>query len=220
MIHNNTAAMPKKIAFFLLLIMSMAASAEEITFSGDNMMGRAGDQGTTVLQGNASLETESMSLKSDAIELSGKDFTHICATGLVTGESTKNKFSFSADKLIYNRTTKVSEFFGNVKFIDKKNDATILADYALYNETTEILILKFNVDITQKDKHCKAMLATYNRKTQIVDLAGKPQITSKKDTFNAQRISINLDTEEINLQGKVSGNLIEEEKEKEKEKKK
>lgn len=196
--------------FIIFTFYAATLFAEKITFSSDRMSGRANSKNTaTVLSGNATVQSGDIKITSDVIELSGKDFTNIKASGSVTGENTKDQFSFSADLLKYDRTKKISEFFGNVKFVDTKNDAIVKGDYALYNEANEILIIKFNVLITQKDKTCKSIFANYNRKTSTIELVGKPTVTNKDDTFSAARITINLDTEDIKLQGKVSGKITE-----------
>ena len=192
------------IFFSLLLFMP---HANTVTFSSDSMRGKAGESGTTVLSGNATVSNDEFSIKGDSIELSGKDFSYIVAFGNVSGENTKSHFSFSADKITYDRTKRIIEFYGSVSLIDTQNDTTITSDYAQFQEETEILNLKFNVRITQKDKICTALFATYTRKISLVDLAGKPQVINGTDTFRAERISIQLDTEEISLQGKVSGSL-------------
>lgn len=206
----------KKLCFifiFFSLVFSHKVFAEKITFKSDSMRGTGNSKNaTTELSGNAIVTTEDIKIESELIKLFGKDFTNITASGNVKGESKKNKFTFSSDMLKYDRTKKLSEFFGNVQFFDSANEAEIKSDYALYDEQTEILIIKYNVTIKQKDTTCKATFATYNRKTELVDLLGKPQVTNKDDTFNADRITINLKTEDIKMQGKVKGNLIEREK--------
>ena len=197
---------------FIWLLCMRPAFSDDISFSSEKMSGRGNSNDVaTVLSGNAIVQTADMKIKSDVIELSGKDFTRILARGSVEGENEKDQFSFSADVLQYDREKKISEFFGNVKYIDKKNDTVVIGDYARYDEKSEILIIKFNVRITQNDKKCKAMFASYKRKSSLVELVGKPEVTDKDDTFRASRISINLDTDDIQLQGKVSGTIIEKE---------
>ena len=85
----------------------------------------------------------------------------------------------------------------------------ITCGYALFNETNEILIIKFNVSIEQKNTKCTAMSALYNRKKETVNLLGKPKVIKDDDTFSADRITINLKTKKITLQGKVKGDLTE-----------
>lgn len=205
----------KKICFIFIICLGVffqKAFAEKINFHSDSMSGIGNSKNAiTELSGNAVVTTEDIKIESDLIKLFGKDFTNITASGNVKGESKKNKFTFSSDMLKYNRTKKISEFFGNVNFFDSANETEITCDYALYDEKTEILIIKYNVFIKQKDTTCKAIFANYNRKTELVDLLGKPQVTNKDDTFNADRITINLKTEDIKMQGKVKGNLIERE---------
>lgn len=205
------------ISFYLLLPFVFA---DTIKFSSDRMSGSSNsDNTTTELLGNATVTTEDIKIESDSIKLFGKNFTNITASGTVKGESIKNKFTFSADVLKYNREKKISEFSGNVQFIDKANDTIITCGYALYNEKNETMIIKFDVSIERKDTKCKSIFALYNRKNEIVNLLGKPHVTNKDDTFFADRITINLKTDKIDLQGTVKGNLVEKDEKVKKDKK-
>lgn len=201
----------KKILLIILFCLTVPfAFSGTVKFSSDSMSGSANSENAvTELLGNAVVTTDDIKIESGSIKLYGKSFTSITATENVSGESIKNKFAFSADTLKYNREKKVSEFFGNVKFVDKANDTVITCDYALFNETNEILIIKFNVSIEQKNTKCTAMSALYNRKKETVDLLGKPKVIKDDDTFSADRITINLKTKKITLQGKVKGDLTE-----------
>lgn len=189
----------------------LQAFSDEITFSSERMTGKGTSKNlVSVLSGNAIVKTSDVTIKSESIELSGKNFSNIVARGNVTGENEKDKLKFSADILEYDREKKVSEFFGNVELIDNENNTTVKGDYAKYDENSEILIVKFNVSVVQKEKNCKALFANYNRKTSIMDLVGDAEVVEKDNSFQAARISVNLDTEDIKLQGKVSGKIIEE----------
>ena len=75
--------------FFLPAILFFAAAlsfAEEITFSAETMSGRAGSkEDTTKLSGNARVQTETIEIRADSIELSGKEFRYVGASGNIKG---------------------------------------------------------------------------------------------------------------------------------------
>lgn len=203
----------RTLLFLLFLLFLKNIFAEKIVFSSDKMTGLAShDSVESILSGNAFIKTEHIKIESNVIELSGKDFRKITARENVKGENEKDKFSFSADIFKYDREKKVSEFFGNIRFVDATNDAIVMGDYAMYDEKTEVLTVKFNVRINQKDKKCKSLFARYDRKTSFLDLLGKPEVQNKDNTFRAARISINLENDEIKMQGKISGQIVEREK--------
>lgn len=205
---ENTSV--KAFMFLIFAIVFFPSFSNEITFSSDQMSANGTvDNMTSILSGNACVTTDTIIIKSDNIQLSGKSFSNINANGNVNGE--KDKLKFSSDVLKYNRDKRFAEFFGNVEFVDSENDATVKGDYASYDEKTEILIIKFNVSIVQKEKKCKSSFANYNRNTLIINLVGDAEIIDNENIFSASDILINLKTDDIKLQGKVSGKIIEKE---------
>ncbi len=181
---------------------------ETITFQADSMNGiSGGEKEHTTLSGNASVVTESMEISADTIELSGKDFRFIKATGQVSGLNKDSKLEFTCGTMNYDRTTKIATLQDTVHLIDIENDVTADAQIIEYNQETEIAVMQINVKLLQKDNVCTSAYAVYQKKTQLLNMEGNPKIVQGSDTFRAQEILLNLDTQEIQLDGRVKGSV-------------
>ena len=200
--------------FSLLMSPLLAAAPVKITFSADKMQG-SGQKGqnSTALTGNAKVSVDSLNIYGERIELYGKDYRYIRASGNVTGEDAEKGFTFSAASLSYDRETEVAEFMGQAKVEDTKNKVETAAERIEYNQKNEIILLQMAVKLKSKDIICDSLFAVYNRNTSMLELTGKPAVKKGKDEFKAARISVNLDTEDIKLEGKVSGSVTEEKEE-------
>jgi len=198
------------VSFFLIASLVSAAPAK-ITFSADKLQGSGGKgQTSTSLTGNAKVTVDSLNIYGERIELYGKDYRYIKASGSVTGEDAEKGFTFSAASLSYDRETEVAEFMGQAKVEDTKNKVETAAERIEYNQKNEIILLQMAVKLKSKDIACDSLFAIYNRNTSMLELTGKPTVKKGKDEFKAARISVNLDTEDIKLEGKVSGSVTEE----------
>ena len=198
------------VSFFLIASLVSAAPAK-ITFSADKLQGSGGKgQTSTSLTGNAKVTVDSLNIYGERIELYGKDYRYIKASGSVTGEDAEKGFTFSAASLSYDRETEVAEFMGQAKVEDTKNKVETAAERIEYNQKNEIILLQIAVKLKSKDIACDSLFAIYNRNTSMLELTGKPTVKKGKDEFKAARISVNLDTEDIKLEGKVSGSVTEE----------
>ncbi len=196
---------------FLILLVLFAPSmlfSERIKFNAETMSGTAGDKNnTTTLEGNAEVITESISIKSDKIELYGKDFRYIRATGKVQGENVKSKMTFKCGKITYDREAKVSVLEEDVELVDEEHDVKAQAQVMEYNENTEIATMQIRINLTQKDNVCTAAYAVYKKDAQILEMSGNPKIVQKGDEFRAQNITLDMDSQEITLSGRVKGSV-------------
>ena len=202
------------LVFSILINPLLSAAPVKITFSADKMQG-SGEKGnnSTALTGNAKVSVDSLNIYGERIELYGKDYRYIKASGSVTGEDAEKGFTFSAASLSYDRETEVAEFMGQAKVEDTKNKVETAAERIEYNQKNEIILLQMAVKLKSKDIACDSLFAIYNRNTSMLELTGKPTVKKGKDEFKAARISVNLDTEDIKLEGKVSGSVTEEKEE-------
>ena len=199
---------------FLVLAPLVPAAPGKITFSADKLQGSGGKgQTSTSLTGNAKVSVDSLNIYGERIELYGKDYRYIKASGNVTGEDAEKGFTFSAASLSYDRETEVAEFMGQAKVEDTKNKVETSAERIEYNQKNEIILLQMAVKLKSKGIACDSLFAVYNRNTSMLELTGKPTVKKGKDEFKAARISVNLDTEGIKLEGKVSGSVTEEKEE-------
>ncbi|MGP1454153.1 MAG: LptA/OstA family protein [Treponema sp.] len=202
--------------FFLLSTLSvLTAKSSQLKFSADLLHGSGitGKTHTTLI-GNAQVSMDTLTIKSNRIELYGKDYRYVKATEGPTGEDTEKGFTFSATSLEYDRTTEIAEFMGAAKIHDVKNHTKTEAERIQYNQKNETLLLQMGVKISSKDIVCESLFALYYRQTALLELTGNPSIKKGKDVFKAARIVVNLNTEDIQLDGKVRGAVTEEKKSK------
>ena len=199
------------VLLMLFLTFSLNAAKSKIKFSASSMQGSIKEgQNSTSLTGNAVVIVDTMEIKADRIEIYGKDYRYLKATGAVTGEDKEKGFSFSSNFMQFDRDKEVATFFGKTELNDTKNDVKISSEHIEYNQKAETMLMQFDVKILRKEITCTSMFAMYNRKSSALNLTGKPIVTKSKDTFQAAKISVNLDTEDITLEGRVSGNVVEE----------
>lgn len=199
--------MKKLISIIFALVPAMIFS-EEITFTADFMSGTAGSKtDTTTLEGNATVQTSSMNISADAIELSGEDFRFITATGTVSGSITESQMDFTCGKLKYDRQTKVAQLEDAVHLVDVANEVTADAQIIEYNQNSETAVMQIEITLTQKDNVCTSAFAIYKKSEQKLEMSGNPKIQQGTDSFRAQEITLNLETQEITLDGRVKGTV-------------
>ncbi|MBO4639013.1 MAG: organic solvent tolerance protein OstA [Treponema sp.] len=202
--------MKKFVAIIFLLSLSFILFAEKITFSAGSMSGQAGDSSaTTTLSGGAFVQTSSIEIQADSIELSGDDYRFIKATGNIVGKNLETKMEFSCDSMSYDRETKVAQLQGNVKLTDTENDVKADAQLIEYNQNTNIAVLQIAITLTQKKNICTGAYAVYQKNEQILEISGNAQVKQDDDIFRAQQITLNLETQNITLSGNVKGSVTE-----------
>ncbi len=193
---------------------------EKITFSGDSMQGSISDsksdKNSTVLSGNAEVKSSSMEINADTIELCGKDFNIIKASGDISGKSTESEIEFSASSLEYNQDTKIVILSGNVELKDLKNDVIAKAQNIEYDQNLDIAIMQIDVSLRQKKNICTGAYSIYRKKEQILELSGNAVVKQEEDTFRAQSIRFDMQTEEITMDGNIRGSVTTTKKEEKK----
>ena len=190
------------------------ATKSKITFSASSMQGSIKDgRNSTSLTGDAVVTVDTMEIKAERIEIYGKDYRYVKATGAVKGGDKEKGFNFTTNYMEYDREKELATFLGSTELNDTKNDVKITSEYIEYNQKAETMLMQFDVKILRKEINCTSMFAMYNRKSSALNLTGRPIVTKSKDTFKATKISVNLDTEDISLEGRVSGNVVDEKKE-------
>ena len=202
--------MKKLLSLLIFIAIFQSLAGEKIFFSADGMSGQAGNKSSTiVLEGEAFVQTESMEIQADSIELSGDNYSQIKASGKVSGKDLKSNMEFNCDQLVYNRLTKIASLQGNVSLKDPQNDVSAKAQIIEYNQNTDIAILQIQISLSQKENVCTGSYALYMKNQKLLELSGNAQITQNKDTFRAQHISLNMETQEITLDGNVRGSVTE-----------
>lgn len=200
----------KTFALVLCLFAASALHAEKISFSAGNMSGQAGDSSaTTTLTGGAFIQTSSMEISAEEIELSGDDYRFINARGKISGKNLETKMEFTCDSMSYDRQTKVAVLQGNVHLVDTENDVKADAQIIEYNQDTNIAVLQIDINLTQKKNVCTGSYAVYQKNEQMLEISGNAQVKQDQDVFRAQMITLNLDTQNITLSGNVKGSVTE-----------
>lgn len=202
--------MKKFFAILIIASLCTALFAEKITFSAGSMSGQAGDSSaTTTLTGGAFVQTSSIEITADTIELSGDDYRFIKAEGNISGKNLETKMEFTCDTMSYDRQTKVAQLQGNVKLVDTENDVKADAQLIEYNQNTNIAVLQIGITLTQKKNICTGAYAVYQKNEQMLEISGNAQVKQEEDVFRAQQITLNLDTQNITLSGNVKGSVTE-----------
>jgi len=197
---------------FLIIVFSLfflsLLSAEKITFTAGSMSGQAGDSNaTTILSDGAFIQTSSIEITADSIELSGDDYRFIKAQGGIKGKNLETNMEFECDSMSYDRQTKVAQLQGNVRLVDSENDVKANAQLIEYNQNTNIAVLQLQVNLTQKNNVCTGAYAVYQKNEQMLEISGNAQVKQDSDTFRAQQITLNLETQKITLSGNVKGSV-------------
>jgi lipopolysaccharide export system protein LptA len=204
---KKSFALPAAIFCFVLLAQT-AFAGKPISFSADRLNGSAGKKNeSTTLSGNAVVTVGSLKISGDLIELSGKDYRYVKASGNIKGGDSEKGYSFTADEISYDRDTEVASFRGNAKLIDTKHEVEASAGIITYNQKTEVAYLQLDIKLKKNKINCTSGFALYRRTLSMLDLSGSPFVVRDGDEFRADRISVNLDTEHITLDGTVTGTL-------------
>lgn len=198
-------------AFLLLVVMILPVSslfAEQFRFRADRKTGtRAKGRERIVLEGNARVESESLVLNADRIEIQGNDMQIIECSGNVSGVDEEHGLYFTTDFLRYDRVNKFTRLTGRSVMEDKKNEVVAKARFIEYNETSGTSLLQVGVRIFKGDLVCRSDYAFWRREEKDLELASFPVVYKGEDEFRAARMRINLDTEELLMEGEVSGTL-------------
>ncbi len=208
----------KKVILILLFSAFLSICAysakSKIKFSAISMQGSIKEgQNSTFLTGDAVVVVDTMEIRAERVEIYGKDYRCVKATGGVEGEESGRGCNCSSNFMQYDREKELATFLGNTELNDTKNDVKINSQHIEYNQKAETMLMQFDVKILRKEITCTSIFAMYNRNNSSLSLTGRPIVTKSKDTFKAAKISVNLDTEDISLEGKVSGNVVDEKKE-------
>ncbi len=162
----------------------------------------------TILSGNAHVDTGSLSIDADRIDLSGKGFRYVSCTGDVRVVDHKRGISLQADSLDYDRTHNIARFQGNITVRDPSHETLIKAGWLEYFRDEEKMLIQIGVRIIKKDIVCRSESATYDRTKDSLELMGLPKVIKGDDVYEAGRIRVNLKSEDIILDGGVQGTVI------------
>jgi lipopolysaccharide export system protein LptA len=161
----------------------------------------------TILTGNAEVQSDSLLLKANRIELQGDNNQFINCTGNVTGRDEEKNIFFTTNQLRYDRDLKIARLEGDATMEDRDNETVARARFIEYDEDKEVAILQISVRLFKDEMVCRSEYAIYRRDEKMLDLSGFPVVYKKSDEFRADRIRVNLDTQDVTLEGGVQGTI-------------
>jgi lipopolysaccharide export system protein LptA len=200
----------------ILLLFAIPAHADTFSFSGDRTeVVLAEGRERTLLEGNARVVSNDITLEAGEIELSGSDFRYAELRSAVRITDTARDLIITAEEVSFDRTTENSQARTNVSVEDNGNDLLLKGGYLETREGGDLLFVQSSVRVLRDDLTARAQFLRYRRQDEVLELSGFPVVYWKGDEYRAGRIILNLETEEIELQGRVRGEIAVEEEDEE-----
>ena len=190
----------------LACLVAATAVADTFSFSGDRTeVVLAEGRERTLLEGNARVVSNDITLEAGQIELSGTDFRYAEMRGEVRVTDSVRDLVITAGDLSFDRQTENSRARGAVMVEDNGNDLLLKGGYLETRNGGDLLFVQVAVRVLRDDLTARAQFLRYRREDEVLELSGFPVVFWKGDEYRASRIILNLDTEEIELQGRVEG---------------
>ncbi len=187
---------------------------QTITFSADRMESViAKDKEKTVLIGAAVVNTDSMEIKADWIELSGEDYNNIICKGNVIVYDESEGFLLRAEALEYARDSEIGTAKTGVVLEDSKNAVLLKADWVRFDQIQSMVDARVGVHILKEDFAVRAEFALYNRVDESLSLSGSPVAVSGAERVEADAMSGKTDLGSMEFSGRVSGTISTKKKE-------
>lgn len=168
----------------------------------------------TILSGGARVQTGSMEIKADRIELSGEDYRVVSCSGTVSVVDTEDQIALVAASLTYDRETEIGLAEKGVELNDSKNKVILDADWLKFDQKESIVEARTAVHILKEDFAVRSEFATFNRKTESLELSGLPVAATQSGTMGASKISGSAaGAESLEFSGRVTGTITSKKKE-------
>jgi lipopolysaccharide export system protein LptA len=207
------------VLLMLLLAPGLAFSQAEkesdtITFSARRMESViAKGKEKTILIGNAVVNTGSMEIKADRIELYGDDYNDVLCSGSVSVLDAEKGFFLKASKLVYARDTEIGLAQDKVVLEDSKNEVLLKAEWVRFDQKQSIVDARVAVQILKEDFAVRSEFARFNRDTEVLQLTGQPVAVTSDGTISADFMEGKPSAEGLELSGQVSGTITTKKKE-------
>lgn len=188
--------------------------SDVITFTAQRMESvLAKGNEKTILIGAVVINTGSIEIRADRIELSGTDYNNLVCIGTVKIKDESKGFSLVSDNLEYARDTEIGLAQSAVVLEDSKNNVILKAEWVRFDQKQSIVDARIGVHILKEDFAVRAEYARYNRDTESLELSGKPTVVSPDGTITADTISGKPNMDNLTLGGEVSGTITTKKKE-------
>lgn len=167
----------------------------------------------TILIGGAVINTGTMEIKAERIELFGEDYNDVLCTGTVVVFDESKGFLLKSATLTYARDTEIGLAQTQVVLEDSKNDVLLKAEWVRFDQKQSLVDARIGVHILKEDFAVRAEFAHYNRNDESLQLSGTPVAVSSDGTIEADAMSGKTDMETMQLDGRVSGTITTKKKE-------
>jgi len=185
-----------------------------ITFSADRMESvLAKGKEKTILIGKAVVNTGTMEIKADRIELSGTDYNDVACSGKVSVLDDSKGFLLNADSLTYARDTEIGIAQTKVVLEDSKNDVLLKAEWVRFDQKASIVEARISVHILKEDFAVRSEYARFNREDESLVLSGMPVAVSADGKVKADTMTGKADMQSLSLGGRISGTITTKKKE-------
>ena len=161
----------------------------------------------TRLEGNARIETDSVVITADVIEVYGDSFRYAEASGNLRVVDSDRGIELTAREFFYDRERDISRAIGAVYMEDTRNEVVVRGGFLESLGEEDTVLIQVNVRIFREDMTARAEFARFLREQEILELSGLPIVIWKGDEYRATRIQMDLANDEIVLQGSVQGTV-------------
>ncbi|MGM0431081.1 MAG: LptA/OstA family protein [Spirochaetota bacterium] len=183
-----------------------------IRFSSDHTQaGMQEGEKTVRLAGNAWVETGSVRIEADTIELYGELSRFIRGTGGVFISDEKQQITLSANNILYDRRQQLLKADGWAEMEDKEHGIVARGAYLENRQTEGLTLIQIGVRLFKDTSDglmvCMTDSAVYNSEEQSLELTGNSTVHWRENTYRAAKITLALESEEITMEGSVSGTI-------------
>ncbi|MBI9094145.1 MAG: hypothetical protein JEY71_04595 [Sphaerochaeta sp.] len=200
------------LALLLSIVLLLPLSAQDISFKGGStrMKMQEGSE-TILLQDGAEVQVGSLLLRSNTMELYGKDFRFVRCEGEVTLQDEERGISLVTSSLLFDRVEETLLIDSWVELEDSNNQVGASAARMEFFLQEGIVLLQVQARLLKHTEDgpmvCRSDFMKFDRDKEMLDLKGRASIVWKPDTYEAQTITVNLKTEEIRMEGSIKGTI-------------
>ena len=204
--------MKRLIIAAILIIMPSFIFSETISFRGgeSSLSLKEGHEEVSLTNG-ASVQVGSLSITSDEIVLSGKDWRYVECSGKTEIRDDERGLEITTTHLWYDRTEErllLSPWF---ELEDKREELNAMCGALSYDMKNERLELSMLVSIMKTSERglmrCRAESVIFNRETQNLSLSGGATVNWAGDQYQAEAIAVDMSNDSISLDGRIKGNI-------------
>ncbi len=194
----------------LLVILPNAAllSGETWRFTASEVSStQSSSQSTTVLDGDAQVVSDNLTILADHLELGGDNYSLITGSGGISLTDSEKGITIESGGFEYDRLSGIIRFREQVSLVDEGGGIVIRCESLDLLEKEDLVVMQISVRLIKDDIVCRGEFADYNRGENRLEISGRPVVWRGDDEYRADRIEVNLENNEIVMEGAVSGAL-------------